>query len=1146
MKPVTGARAAARECREALGGTGLVLLHGLKDLLQSHYKLELAPVATEFLTGSRAEISTDEGILYYDRGLDQHPEELLEVLAHEYGHLVLHHKYLSGDVKDLIHGSAFLDSSGAALARYSPRSSEEAQAAAFAAEFVCPSKLLFQVWGSESDVTLGALQERFLATPALIQCQLAEGLGNYLSDPSAEQASPNRSLTREQSEAAERMGSPVIVDAGPGTGKTRTLVARVRFLLEKHGARPENVLVLTFSNEACDELNDRLRGEIGEELSSAVAVKTFHGLGVTILDHFGHLLGIDGDFTIIDEATQREIVNRVLGEVDCETILNLSDPDRTAQEVADAITALKDRLCDPAELDRQIQQWSPPPSVGERNDATALQRVFAEYEVSKQRSRQFDFADLILLPCKLLSENAEVVRALREEFKWVLVDEYQDVSRGVGIFLRQLCGDQNPPWVVGDPRQTIYRFRGATPENLLQFAQDFPGAQSYQLNANYRSAPQIVENANYLAGLMEGTPHVEWRCSGTEVGLGSQPIVLARANSDASEYAGILGVVRAWIAEGVPPEEIAVVARRNIDVRRIAIALRENAIEACTSGILTAEGAAGDLACVLAVLDHRPAIARVAYALWRSKTDVGKLNEAITQLMAEEGSAEEEPPWKGDAQVQEVASTTWRLVQALRAAEGRNDSWEVLCNFLFFFSTYLREIIEGTEAPEALVQLDEISSTLSMAAAFRWSHRGIRPRQGRLEFGKRLRDSLARPAPPGPWRRFKRAVNVMTCHASKGLEFTCVSVAGQTFPDFRSTEIALPSQLRADPGDDELQAESLIFVGATRAKRALVVSFAETPSGSPRGRPRRLTKVLSEWLESGRVPVVRWDAGIVRDEEVVVPRVWGGHPTAEMSAYSLSKDVCRLQMYLEEQLGVRFRGGIRPLYPVFISRTRKILNKIAEVAHSGTAMTEEVVDRIVDEEWPDSPSEDHPHLRMYQGISRRWARAFGVAYLPDPAGAGVEGGDVFQWSQPELGGCGVRLHLIEHQIRPSGDRTAIALISSAKESKEGINWSAVKEHQRLPLVLLQERYGDVRPAVFVGALGKLVAFRWHKTKRDAAIAEQSANARAAAAALLQGPLDAQVNDWRCDQCRCRITCPWWMSACPDAPGANSPEPRPAE
>jgi Zn-dependent peptidase ImmA (M78 family) len=198
------ARSLARDERKRLGASSDGLLERLQELIAEQYEIEFVPTDKDaFLQGSRAEIVLAEGCLYYDRKLDTNREAMLEVMAHEYGHLLLHHEYLIADGQDLVRGSAFLNSGAPALSRYSPRSQQEAQASAFAAELICPASEIFERWRQDPSVTPEILAAEFGATSSLVRFQLAEGLhDSIVGQAESETTGSEETPTPEQEEAA--------------------------------------------------------------------------------------------------------------------------------------------------------------------------------------------------------------------------------------------------------------------------------------------------------------------------------------------------------------------------------------------------------------------------------------------------------------------------------------------------------------------------------------------------------------------------------------------------------------------------------------------------------------------------------------------------------------------------------------------------------------------------------------------------------------------------------------------------------------------------------------------------------------------------------------------------------------------------------
>jgi DNA helicase-2/ATP-dependent DNA helicase PcrA len=1136
------ARAEGRKARARLGGRSDGLLHRLKDSLEKEYGLELVPVDKEnFLQGSRGELVLAEGCLYYDRHLDSNPEELLEVLAHEYCHALLHHEQFKPASQDLIRGSAFLNNGAPALSRYSPRSLQEAEASAFAAEFICPSGDCFSRWRNEETISGAELAVEFGATPSLVRLQLAEGLYEFVAAGS--QAERNKGVdlrpTGEQEKAATARGVPVLVDAGPGTGKTKTLVRRVEYLVRENKVEPEKILLLTFSNEAAGELQERLQACIGTDAAARTLVSTFHGFGVVLLNLFGHHVGLEVDYSILDEICQEELISELLGTVDCDALINIKNLEETTVKVTQNINFLKDRLVSPEKLRSAIDAWAPSEDEKQAHARSrALERIFESYEREKAKRQLVDFADLIQVPHGLLQANPDLRENLRKEFPWVLVDEYQDVSRATALLLQQVCGEANPPWAVGDARQAIYRFRGAAPENVRMFARDFPGATTFQLSENYRSSSEIISVLNRMAAWLENPFHsgpvpARWK-PGREISShGRDPVVLATANNDLAERRGVGEAVRQWMSEGIPADDIAVLARRNVDVRNIAIELKKNGIRAVTSGLLTAEGSGGDLSAVLTALDHQQAIPRLVYALHGDKSSRENLNGAIRELLRANVEETDLPESMSMLPVRDLAENAWKVYRGLRAFLHSGDGWTVLCEFLFFLTPYTRDLLNGGDDVESAVRVEEILSALSLAASYRFTHPHLRPRSSRLGLAERMRDLVTQSAPGlVPPRNQSGAVRVMTCHASKGLEFPCVAVVGQSLSEIRDSSSYLPPSLRSDPNEDLLQAESLLFVGVSRAERSALISSAVSASGRPRSKARRVPALLEKFNASKTVPTLIWSAEASGDEEIRVDRIWGGDPPRDFSTYSLGKDTCRVRTYLEDQLGARFRGRERSLYPEFIQIVRRTLRRIVECAiESGKSVSEAEAIRIAEEEWPADRQKDHAHLAIYRPRVLRWARMFTRIFAPSTFGGATLSEESFECPDGTGNSRTIKLQLIAQFQDGNGERYAIALqVGGSAGPTDSVKWSDLKDYERLPFVLLQERHGSVESLVFFGEEGRMSPFQWSKKKPQQAILEQAQSARDTMKSLSSGEFCGKLSDWVCDRCPCRTICPGWLGA----------------
>lgn len=1142
MRSLDHAKQCARESRALIGLSPDRLIERLQDYLFDAYGIELIPVPRSFLEGGRAEVSPSEGCLFYDERLDAKPTEKLTVVAHEFGHLELHHRLTSLSTSpDPVLGSIYLSEGAPTLARYSPRSREEAEANAFATEFLCPSREVFRWWRDDPDATSVSIAQSLDLPVNIIRVQLAEALYQMVSE--AECAEPEGTRMEaecdcSQLEAATFTGGPALVNAGPGTGKTATLVRRIEYLLSEDGASPESLLVLTFSNDAAQELRERIAARFGDDTASRIEIATFHGFGVSFLHHHGHLLGIDPDALILDETGQEEVVTSILGTVGCQAPVNLYDPEETVKEAVRHINYLKDQLCQPEQLAAALNSQTPADDKDKkRHEAHGLLELFRAYEHAKTARRCLDFADLIALPVRILDQHPDLAAAYHEKYRWVMVDEYQDVSRAVAWLLRQICSDANPPWVVGDTRQAIYRFRGSAPENVVQFHNDFPGARTCSLDTNYRSCEAIIRCANQLAALMEAPDQVNfeyrerWRPGSNRSAVGAPVITVARANSDQAEREGIAEQVKTWLELGVKPREIAVLARRNIDVRNIALTLGARGIRATTSGLITAEGATGDLAAVVTFVDRSGAsLPRLVFSLGRGRFTTATLNTVIGRLLEapqDDLASALDGEGEGDRLVAEIR----RVSDCLRSEYYTGDAFTMMCAFLFDGSDYLRRLLAQPDGAERALALGEIMTALSKAAGYRFAHPQSDPVSSRIGFGQYFRSMLCATAPSliAP-RSTVDAVRVMTCHASKGLEFPCVIVAGQTLSQARGGYAWLPDSLQPSRREEVEQADALFFVGVTRAQRALLVSYAGSASGARASGLRNTTPLLARWHKAHAPDTVFWQARAVERQTVTTGKVWGGSARGSIPARTLDERSCAIRTYLEEFIGLSFPTNLSSLYPIFVAAMRLAMQRIVrQVSDSGSEAGPDEAAALFAEAWPEGKFADHPHGSIYRQLAMAYVTAFAHAFASQPkAGDHLDLDLTIEGAENALL---LRLDLVAHYRDEAGAPVAIILRpeSLAKNHRpEGLLWSGLKPAQRLSFVLLRSRHQKLQPRVFSAADGVLYDYLW--TRKAADLEKETHHATERFKAFAQGTFETKVSGWMCDRCPVRVSCPYWMGA----------------
>jgi DNA helicase-2/ATP-dependent DNA helicase PcrA len=1136
MKFIRHARLQARICRNQIGVSSENLLARIEKYLWDKYKIELIAVHYSAIEDGRAELRPAENCLLYDERLNATPDEKLFVIAHELGHLELHGRLTRrGSAPDPVYGSMYWNAGTSALTRYNSRSQEEAEANAFAAEFLCPCEEVFAQWRSDPQIDSRTLAEGLSAPVRVVRMQLAEAVYQMTFGNEDQAARKEFACDDSQEAAARSVGRPVLVDAGPGTGKTATLVRRIEYLLSELRAEPENMLVLTFSNDAAAELEERVALKFGSSVAARIRISTFHGFGLAFLQHHGQLQELDASVCVLDEAGQAELVTEILGTTDCAKILKLSRPDETVREIVRHIGYLKDRLCGPGDLAREIDEWrTGPDEIGLRESALVFLEVFWAYEKACAGRQRVDFPDLISKPIEILAQQPELKEKYREKYKWVLVDEYQDVSRATAILLQHLCGGANSPWVVGDKRQSIFRFRGAAPENVDEFVRDFRDAVKYSLGINYRSCAEIVTAANEMAHLMEtpnGTARTGnyWQVAESNPNsIGAQPVSIAIADSDQAEYEGIADQVQAWLRANIPPHDIVVLARRNIDVRDIALALGRRDIRAIASGLVTAEGAAGDLAAVVTLIDRPMAsLPRLAFALGRGQFDTSTINAVIKSLrpqFEETGSLNN----MAVAEKHPLAAEIHRAVDSLQEERFSGDAFTVICAFLFDGSDYLRRLLNEPESAERMLAFNEIVASLNRAAVYRFSHLGVRPHVSRKGFGKHFRESLAASVPYlMPARSNTDAVRVMSCHSSKGLEFPCVVVAGQTLSRAPKGYKWLPPALRPRNEDDVEQADSLLFVGATRAQQALMISYATTSSGLSGARQRETPSLLRRWQENSTLPVSALPPRPLTRIKAKSGTMWGGAPRQALAVRNLDHGQCSLNTYIRDYAGVRFPLNEKPLYPGFYVTVRLVMQLIVKKAHrDGKPVDPGEARAVLIEQWNEIQAADHPHHDIYFNLASAYVERFAEAFIPE-SGSVEYLSHVIDSNENFM----VRLDLVAFYRVDGGAPVAITFRPESLQEKvreKGLLWGALGSKHRATFVLLKKYEPELQPVVFSGDDGKFHRYQWGTRKND--FENETERLLQRFKQFAQGVFIEQVEPFICDGCDSRIACPYWLNA----------------
>ena len=462
---------------------------------------------------------------------------------------------------------------------YSRKARQEVQMDLFARELLFPRALARQ-WHLDDGLSASQIADRLQAPFDMVAVQLFDAL--FLPpDPVAKtKQTKSKDLNPEQKDAAEFVGGPLLVRAGPGTGKTQTLVGRLEFL-KKQEIDPESVLVLTFSNKAAEEMSDRALG-IWPEAAGAAWIGTFHSFGLDIVRRFHDRLDLPVEPRLIDSTEAITLLEDEFAQLDLQHFKDLWDPTDKLRSILAAISRAKDEVADAGRYlalsmaMRESAKTDEEIAAAER--CIEVARVYEAYEGLKASRSAVDFGDLVALPTILLESDASVRDQLRLRYAHVLVDEYQDVNRASVRLLKALKPDGDGLWVVGDAKQSIYRFRGASSFSISRFgSDDFSGGQIKSLKTNYRSYQEICDQFVGFArdGMVATEPDVH--ANAFRGKSGNKPIFVSVGTRD-DEIDEIAARIRRAHAEGCAYKDQAVLCKGNDRVSLIARGLEDRGI----------------------------------------------------------------------------------------------------------------------------------------------------------------------------------------------------------------------------------------------------------------------------------------------------------------------------------------------------------------------------------------------------------------------------------------------------------------------------------------------------------------------------------------------------------------------------------------
>lgn len=813
-------------------------------------EVERLPKGDVRLRGARALYDPDALLILHEDSGDEFTDAFL--VAHEVGHVELGGQAEPSTTTEI----DFLRPAEAAplgvdrVVDYSRRQRREVQMDLFAREFLLPRSWLRKLHldgASASDIAA-----TLRAPHPVVAQQLLDALLLPQFEPAPSEDVSTKPLTPDQVAAATHEGAPFLLEAGPGTGKTQTLVGRVVHLLSR-GVDPEKILILTFSNKAAAELAERVAAK-----HPAAAAKiwsgTFHSFGLDIIRRFHDRLGLPPDPRLIDRSDAIELLEAEYPNFKLVHFKNLWDPSDALGTILSAISRANDEAADAALYRARAAAMY---ATGEEREAAErcleVASVFEAYERLKLANGCVDFGDLVAMPVRLCESQAEVREHLAGYYEHILVDEYQDVNRSSVRLLKAISGDGRNLWAVGDVKQSIYRFRGASAYNMVRFdREDFPGAKRGRLTTNYRSTQEVIDTFLQFASQMPSVRGSEIALTAKR-GAANCKAVYRSVETDDQEVAAVGEAIEEMRAEGYQYREQAVLSSGNERLGRFAEGLERLGIPVLYLGSLFERDEIKDLLSLLSLLIDGRAMglvrvgAMAGYAV--PLADVARL---ISHLKDAEPLAWVEAVETLDGLSPEGREGLRRIVSLLEGFGVEANPWVVLIAVL---------LDRSRAAADIACAIDVRGRARGLAIWQFMNFLRIQPRRKGLPI-TRLLDRIRRLVLHADERDLRQlpasaqgidAVRLMTMHGSKGLEFSVVHIPGLTSASIpRSPNSSLargivpPDGLIEGASGKSLDAmraalseeqECLFFVALSRARDRLLL-YSPTKASNGRARPR--------------------------------------------------------------------------------------------------------------------------------------------------------------------------------------------------------------------------------------------------------------------------------------------------------------------
>ncbi len=1044
-------------------------LHPAQELLElaaEHLELDLIPEHPDSVNLSGALAVLEDDCVFYNNHLKYWYKWFS--IAHEIGHARLHHEsvHCTQDEIEIFENE---DSVIGKIVGYGAGERREREANLFALELLLPCAALKSAFLQEG-LTGREIAERCGMPERVVAGQLARALLVPVdNNKKAENFWAEKQLDASQQRAAETDRCPTLVAAGPGTGKTQTLTSRIAYLIE-NGTQAKRILALTFSNRAAEEMRERI-AKINEAAAAQIQVMTFHAFGLDLLRRYYLEANLEPHSGLLEKIDALLYLESNLNHLQLEHYENLYEPTGNLAAILGAISRAKDELCSPEEY-KSLSEKMLSEAEDKADEELKIKaekvletaRVYEFYQKYLEREKLLDFGDLIYRAVLLLRENEAVKRETCAKYDAVLVDEFQDVNRACGILLKEIAGTGVNLWAVGDLRQSIYRWRGASPANINLFGTDFPNAETVSLETNYRSREEIVELFSCFAENMQAAGAEvfhSWKSKrGASAAENETAIKFEICDSLDTETARAAEKVISYHEQGLKYKDCAVICRTHNQLNKFAEGMTKKGIPVFHLGEIFEREEVRDL---LALLDLKFSL--VGHSLIRVAgfgeykiplADARKIitwqkenNQTFAEAMADE---------KLHAELSEQGKRgAEKLAKHLAANPPEASAWKFLSGYVFTDSEYLKSFFTEEDVNNQSRRLAIYQFLRFAQGAEERFQTEAAPIPAFLSYVKKLahfNEDKNYAQMPAEAENLD-AVRLLTVHSAKGSEFPAVFLpylgAGK-FPGSKKGQICPnpDGMILGEIDFHEEEEECLFFVAASRARDFLHLSRA-LKYGETNSNESKFLTVLKDHLPAA-AQINSKEAAIEENlpDERDAPRVFYAK---ELDRYL----ECPRDYFYTNILGLK-GAGEKSIYLKFHSCVYDTISSIQAIRQlDGIELSEENALERLSEFWQAAEVDVHPYAPIYRQKAEEIIRRAFQKLNQKPTT------DEILNPTYEVKVCGgsvrVRLDAVEI-VEEAGEKRAVIRKYKTGKSPKKINADSTEV---LMTVAAQENFPDAKP-----------------------------------------------------------------------------------